>query len=237
MVLPMLLWLRKKIPDHTIAWSKLILLSAALHGVVILCVVGIYISYRQLADLMVSTLQDNVQSYNPVLFVALSPVPLLQKEVVAHDEITVAPEQITTGVTMVVHKKRANNGVERVVQEKKQALPKKQKTTQAKKQLTQKKINMPQAKQEKKSTAVPNNQSSAALQQEIERVWKAPFGMHANCTCQLHIAVGPRGGIKDITVLTSSGVLLYDIAARASVLSMTMPQWTWGKSFTITFKQ
>jgi len=73
------------------------------------------------------------------------------------------------------------------------------------------------------------------LQQELVRVWHPPVGIHDGCQCQLRVAVGSDGAVRNVRVVDSSGVLMFDIAARSALCSAQMPKWTWGTSIDITF--
>jgi hypothetical protein len=75
-----------------------------------------------------------------------------------------------------------------------------------------------------------------ALRKEISRHWKPPHGMPDTCSCEITTHVGNNGVITDSIITQSSGILMYDVSARAAVLTMALPQWTWGTSFTLTFK-
>ena len=98
--------------------------------------------------------------------------------------------------------------------------------------------------------AIPNNATishdyrevealrrAAQLQKELIKNWKAPIGVPKDCACEISITVTPNGTIKDLKMVKNSGVLMYDISARQALFSMTMPQWTHGKTITVNFKQ
>ena len=58
-------------------------------------------------------------------------------------------------------------------------------------------------------------------------------------TYALHITTVEydNGKIEDIKIIKSSGVMMFDISVRQAIFAMKMPQWTYGKPFTINFKQ
>lgn len=76
----------------------------------------------------------------------------------------------------------------------------------------------------------------AALQQEFARCWQPPIGVGESCACDIKVYVAKDGSIADMQMVTSSGVLMYDVAARAALSAMKLPKWTRNKHMTITFK-
>lgn len=78
---------------------------------------------------------------------------------------------------------------------------------------------------------------SAQLQKELVQKWKPPIGVSPDCMCEISFFVNSTGAIEDLKMVKSSGVVMYDISARQALFAMKMPQWTYGKPFTISFKQ
>ncbi len=76
-----------------------------------------------------------------------------------------------------------------------------------------------------------------AVQKEVVHHWKPPVGLSKELVCQIKMLINWEGNLETITVAQSSGVLLYDIAARSAVQKVSLPKWAWGKEFAITFKQ
>lgn len=77
----------------------------------------------------------------------------------------------------------------------------------------------------------------AQLQKEIVQTWKPPIGVSSDCVCEISFFVTQRGKIENIKIIKSSGVMMFDISVRQALFAMEMPQWTYGKPFTIDFKQ
>jgi len=75
-----------------------------------------------------------------------------------------------------------------------------------------------------------------ALRKELSRHWKPPHGISDTCSCEITTYVGNNGVVNDCVITQSSGILMYDVSARAAILAMELPRWTWGDSFAITFK-
>jgi len=74
------------------------------------------------------------------------------------------------------------------------------------------------------------------LQHEFSKHWAPPPGVADECTCRLTVCVDRAGMVNDVVVEESSGVLIFDIAARTAVLAVEWPAWARGTSITITFK-
>lgn len=78
---------------------------------------------------------------------------------------------------------------------------------------------------------------TALLQKELLNNWKPPVGMPASAACEISFTVDKNGTVKTTTMVKSSGIVMYDLSARHALFAMKMPQWTHGKTLTITFKQ
>lgn len=77
---------------------------------------------------------------------------------------------------------------------------------------------------------------TAQLQKELVQQWHPPIGVPADCSCDVSFFVTKRGIIEKVIIAKSSGIMMFDISARQALFSMKMPQWTYGKSLTISFK-
>lgn len=80
-------------------------------------------------------------------------------------------------------------------------------------------------------------QMQAVLEQEISTVWKPPHGLSKDLSCEVMAIIGKDGKALKTMVQKSSGVLIYDVAARTALTNVTMPSWAHGKEVCITFKQ
>jgi hypothetical protein len=76
----------------------------------------------------------------------------------------------------------------------------------------------------------------AQLQKELVQTWKPPIGVSPDCACEISFFVNSTGKIENIKMVQSSSVIMFDISARQALFAMKMPQWTYGKPFTINFK-
>jgi len=75
------------------------------------------------------------------------------------------------------------------------------------------------------------------VQQEIAHHWKPPRGLSKELSCCVNVLIDWSGKPKRVETKKSSGVVMYDIAARSAVFDITLPKWAHGKEFLITFKQ
>lgn len=75
------------------------------------------------------------------------------------------------------------------------------------------------------------------IQQAIRKQWKPPIGLSKELACTISITVSSAGHITAATVTKSSGILIYDIAARSAVAQLSIPASIRNQTFSITFKQ
>lgn len=75
------------------------------------------------------------------------------------------------------------------------------------------------------------------LQTAVSDTWKPPLGISDECVCDVLVQLDLKGLVKEIKVVKSSGVLIYDIAARNALQDAKMPKWSYGKTITVSFKQ
>jgi len=78
---------------------------------------------------------------------------------------------------------------------------------------------------------------TALLQKELANSWKPPVGVPPSVMCEIECSVDINGRVKEITMKKSSEIMMYDLSARHAVFVMKMPQWTYGKTISIVFKQ
>ncbi len=75
------------------------------------------------------------------------------------------------------------------------------------------------------------------IEQEIVSRWRPPCGLSKDLVCHIKCSIDNDGSVCSCITEKSSGVLIYDMAARMASLSMKLPRWAWGKDFTIVYKQ
>ena len=73
------------------------------------------------------------------------------------------------------------------------------------------------------------------IQEQIEQCWRPPSGVHGVRTCHIRVIIDWQGAIASTTIEKSSGILTYDISARASLASINFPRSAHGKEIVINF--
>ncbi len=74
------------------------------------------------------------------------------------------------------------------------------------------------------------------IHQEMAQHWSPPAGMRKDISCVIKVIIGFDGVISSIEVQESSGVLIFDGAAKRAAAQLTPPQWAYGKEILLTFK-
>jgi TonB family protein len=74
------------------------------------------------------------------------------------------------------------------------------------------------------------------IQHEMAQHWSPPAGMRNDLSCIVKITVAFDGTIQTLEIEQSSGVMLFDDAAKRAAWKLTPPQWAFGKELTVTFK-
>lgn len=75
------------------------------------------------------------------------------------------------------------------------------------------------------------------IQQVVQQNFKSPIGVGKDVTCELSVLVGPQGKSGKVTMVKSSGVRVYDVAARAMLSTIEFPKEVWNKTITIVLGQ
>ncbi|CAN5188687.1 hypothetical protein BH09DEP1_BH09DEP1_3420 [soil metagenome] len=79
-------------------------------------------------------------------------------------------------------------------------------------------------------------QAQDYIQQELAEHWSPPAGMRSDLFATVTIMVDYEGLIQKVDLVTSSGNLLFDTAAKKAAAQITPARWTFGKELSITFK-
>ncbi|MBI2353368.1 TonB C-terminal domain-containing protein [Candidatus Dependentiae bacterium] len=87
------------------------------------------------------------------------------------------------------------------------------------------------------SEQLDNLTVQSKIQQMVQQHFKSPVGMNKNVTCELVVLVGAYGKSEKVSVVKSSGVPVYDVSARAMLLSIEFPKEVWNKTITIALGQ
>lgn len=75
------------------------------------------------------------------------------------------------------------------------------------------------------------------IQQLIQHNFKFPIGLKKDVSCEVTVLIGDKGKSKDVTMIRSSGIVVYDTAARAMLYKIEFPQEVWNKTITIVLGQ
>ena len=74
------------------------------------------------------------------------------------------------------------------------------------------------------------------IQREIAQHWMPPPGMPKETSCIIKVTIAFDGNSASADIQQSSGVLIFDGAARKAALKLQPPKWTYGKELLLTFK-
>lgn len=73
------------------------------------------------------------------------------------------------------------------------------------------------------------------IQEQIEQCWRPPSGLQGVRTCHIRVVIDWQGVVASTAIEKSSGILTYDISARASLASINFPRSAYGKEIVINF--
>lgn len=76
-----------------------------------------------------------------------------------------------------------------------------------------------------------------AAHEAITQHWQPPVGIPATTQCTLKIAIDKSGTVKDVDIVQSSQILVYDSAARRALTNTVFPKSFYNKTMIITFNQ
>jgi flagellar motor protein MotB len=75
-----------------------------------------------------------------------------------------------------------------------------------------------------------------ALEQAIQKVWKAPVGIEESVESEVALTIGWQGKLVDAKVIKSSDILVFDVAVQDALAEMSFPKGVWGKEVKVAFK-
>jgi len=73
------------------------------------------------------------------------------------------------------------------------------------------------------------------LYSQLQHEWSLPAGLDEKLSATLCVTLSQHGLLEEVTLETSSSVLVYDMAARAALYKIQYPREMWGKKTMITF--
>jgi hypothetical protein len=74
-----------------------------------------------------------------------------------------------------------------------------------------------------------------ALYENLSDQWAPPAGVPVTSQCVITVVVDKQGEVEDMLVDNSSGMMVFDLAARSALSEVEFPRFVWGKSITVTF--
>jgi outer membrane biosynthesis protein TonB len=257
----MSLWQRKNQHKRYLLWLKLYGVCFLFHCIILLWV--FFVHDNRLHHVALS-LHKNIDYSAPILFVPVSQhvamqhtqTPQIKKAIISSQKEPVStikpssPEK-NNATTVALEKKEPEQEKKVVTPEPLKPKPSIAVAQQQQAPAVAKKQPVPamQTKNIITKNAIPENaiishnykevealRRASLLQKELVHHWKPPIGMPTSAACDVSFFVDTHGKVKNITMAQSSGIMMYDISARQALFSMKMPQWTYGKNVTITFK-
>lgn len=69
-----------------------------------------------------------------------------------------------------------------------------------------------------------------AIQDELLRVWHPPVGIDESVACTVRVNIDAEGTIQSLELTQPSGILLFDISARAAIQQAVWPRAVWGNT-------
>lgn len=74
------------------------------------------------------------------------------------------------------------------------------------------------------------------LEKEVASRWRPPHGISQDTVCSVKAVIDGKGNVVSASIERSSGILMYDVAARSTVFACKFPQWAWATTKVIEFK-
>ncbi|MCB9492707.1 MAG: hypothetical protein H6679_00355 [Epsilonproteobacteria bacterium] len=96
---------------------------------------------------------------------------------------------------------------------------------------------MPEKMSVQSTAQTPENMYHACVQQEVSRLWRPPVGFDKSVKCSGFFSIGTDGKVREFKLISSSGVLIYDLSVTKVAKKFAFNRILWGKSFTIDFAQ
>lgn len=113
--------------------------------------------------------------------------------------------------------------------------------SEAKKPSFPEKTTIPQVLEPEKIYIGRNDRDLLLAQQELYSQlllhWQPPAGIAENIFCCVKATITKEGAVADVSMDTSSNILVFDVAARSAIFQTEFPQSVWGKEVLITFNQ
>lgn len=79
------------------------------------------------------------------------------------------------------------------------------------------------------------SRDQVALTNSINRTWRPPRGLDVSLTARCRVILRQNGAVEDVQIEQKSGVLAFDMSARATLWRLQYPETYWGKALVIIF--
>jgi outer membrane biosynthesis protein TonB len=66
------------------------------------------------------------------------------------------------------------------------------------------------------------------IQEELLRVWRPPVGIDEGISCVLKVTLDTNGVVQTLEIVKPSGIMLFDVSARAALQQAVWPRAFWG---------
>ncbi len=244
-------WQRKNVRRRYALWAKLLSVSAGAHAFFLLCMFFVY--HGDTVDLFLEINTRNREGA-PVVFktftsrsqrqaIKKAPVKkVVQLKKKAVQKKVVPPKPKPVPKTTVAQKEPVKK-IQPKKEPKKIAPVLEKKIVQAVKKEEKKVLEPKEAVEQlevwstEQADVVGIPEYVFAFQKQIAQKFTPPIGIAPDAQCQIKMMIGWDGTMQEVGIERSSGILMYDVAARSAVHKLSLPRWTWGKSLTIVFKQ
>ncbi len=243
----MWLWQQKSMQKRHLLWAKLLLISFSFHFVFFVWL--FFLHYDPSFDVAI-TVHSRLfeQGGASVVFVPLKPKGTVRAGSVVgtpqRPSPTVGQKKQKTSIQQTKKNKRKVEASKKIKKQTNNVVAMQNKPMKTQNKMVHNRIadvdvvrNSNQDVVQVNYREVEAHRRQVLLQEELAKCWKPPIGVPCDCVCQIKVVVSWNGIVKELDVAKSSGVLMYDVAARSALHTMKMPAWSKGKSLTITFKQ
>lgn len=253
----MLLWQQLNLHKNSSFFISLLCTSIFFHSVILLLLFFVYREPRSFITLIIDGAL--LHQHEPVIFISpqlksqqtslrassqktsTANLPMQKKPPMQKKHSPQNKASTSTTHKTVIQKghdkqKKSEQSIQKTVTQEKSKLHSQKK----KKDLSQAKktnINDDSAVQNDTIKTVEEYRQYESFYASIAHSWKPPIGSALDCTCQITMHIAWDGSVQKLVIDKSSGILMYDVAARNALYNMFIPSWAYGKSLTVLLRQ
>jgi|GEM_PF-4907635 len=74
------------------------------------------------------------------------------------------------------------------------------------------------------------------IQEELLRVWAPPVGIQDGVSCTARITLDTKGHLQNMEIIKPSGLLIFDVSARAALQQASWPRGVWGTTLELSLQ-